>query len=203
MNFLAHIYLSGNNDLVKIGNFVGDWIKGNEYKKYPADIQKGILIHRSIDFYTDNHPTIRKSKNRLNDKYHKYSGIIIDIFYDHFLASNWKVYSTILLSDFLNNVHESLLVNMHYFSEEIQEFIPRFMKYKWIESYDSLLGIEKVLQGMSKHTSLPDKTDEAIEILKMYYDDFQNEFFEYFPQLIQHVEERFQVKVKNLPGYSK
>jgi acyl carrier protein phosphodiesterase len=196
MNFLAHIYLSGNNDLVKIGNFVGDWIKGNDYKKYPADIQKGILMHRSIDFYTDSHPTIKQSKSRLNDKYHKYSGIIIDIFYDHFLASNWKLYSTVLLSDFVNNVHEGLLVNMHYFSEEIQEFIPRFMNYGWIESYDTPQGIEKVLQGMSKHTSLPDKTDEAIEILKQHYDNFRNEFFEYFPQLIHHVEERFQVTIK-------
>jgi acyl carrier protein phosphodiesterase len=85
---------------------------------------------------------------------------------------------------------------MHYFSEEIQEFIPRFMNYGWIESYDTPQGIEKVLQGMSKHTSLPDKTDEAIEILKQHYDNFRNEFFEYFPQLIHHVEERFQVTIK-------
>jgi acyl carrier protein phosphodiesterase len=201
MNFLAHIYLSGNNDLVKIGNFVGDWIKGNDYKKYPEDIQKWILMHRYIDSFTDNHPTIKKSKSRLNEKYHKYSGIIIDIFYDHFLANNWKNYSNILLNDFISDLHKSLLIHMHHFSIEIQEFIPRFMKYKWIESYPTLIGIEKVLQGMSKHTSLPDRTVEAIDILKSHYDSFQNEFYDYFPQLIDSVEKKFGFTLVN-PGDS-
>jgi acyl carrier protein phosphodiesterase len=193
MNFLAHIYLSGNNDLVKIGNFVGDWIKGNDYKQYPEDIQKGILMHRYIDSYTDNHPVIKKSKFRLNEKYHKYSGIIIDIFYDHFLAKSWKNYSNVSLDDFIGNLNKSLLVYMHYFSKDIQDFIPRFMKYKWIESYATLNGIEKVLEGMSKHTSLPDKTVDAIDILKLHYESFLNEFCEYFPQLIDQVESKFGV----------
>ena len=195
MNFLAHIYLSGNNDLIKIGNFVGDWIKGNEFKKYVPDIQKGILMHRFIDSYTDNHPIVKKSKNRLNDKYHKYSGIIIDIFYDHFLAKNWQTYSPVILNDFISSLKESLLINMHHFSPEIQEFIPRFMKFGWMESYVTLEGIELVLQGMSRHTSLPDKTEDAIKILQVYYTNFENEFLEYFPQLIKRIEEDYEVEL--------
>jgi acyl carrier protein phosphodiesterase len=195
MNFLAHIYLSGNNDLIKIGNFVGDWIKGNEFKKYEPDIQKGILMHRFIDSYTDNHPIVKKSKNRLNDKYHKYSGIIIDIFYDHFLAKNWQTYSPVILNDFISSLKESLHINMHHFSPEVQEFIPRFMKFGWMESYVTLEGIELVLQGMSRHTSLPDKTEDAIKILKAYYKNFENEFLEYFPQLIKRIEEDYEVEL--------
>jgi len=191
MNFLAHVYLSGDNDLVRIGNFVGDWIKGNDYKIYVPDIQKGIIMHRFIDSYTDSHPTIKKSKTRLNEKYHKYSGIIIDIFYDHFLATNWQTYSPVLLRDFINDLNRSLLANMHHFSKEIQEFIPRFMKFGWIESYATLEGIELVLKGMSRHTSLPDKTKDAICILEEHYEGFQNEFFEYFPQLVNSIEEQF------------
>jgi len=193
MNFLAHIYLSGNNDLIKIGNFVGDWIKGNEFKKYGPDIQKGILMHRFIDYYTDNHPVVKKSKSRLNDKYHKYSGIIIDIFYDHFLAINWKIYSPVSLNDFISDLRESLLANMHHFSPEIQEFIPRFMKFGWMESYVTLEGIELVLQGMSRHTSLPDKTVDAINILQEHYKGFESEFLDYFPQLIKRIEEDYQI----------
>ena len=193
MNFLAHIYLSGDNDLIKIGNFVGDWIKGNDFKKYKPDIQKGILMHRFIDYYTDSHPIVKKSKSRLNDKYHKYSGIIIDIFYDHFLAKNWETYSPVVLNDFISSLKESLLINMHHFSPEIQEFIPRFMKFGWMESYVTMGGIELVLQGMSRHTSLPDKTEDAIKILGIYYKNFENEFLEYFPQLIKRVEEDYEV----------
>jgi acyl carrier protein phosphodiesterase len=198
MNFLAHIYLSGENDQVKVGNFIGDWIKGTDHKNYPADIQKGILLHRSIDSYTDNHPIVKKSKIRLNDKYHKYSGIIIDIYYDHFLAHNWKEFSKMELVDFTRNLNHCLVAHMSYLPLDIQEFIPRFMKRRWIESYATLEGIERVLQGMSKHTSLPDKTVDAINILKTQYDGFKEEFFEYFPQLVAHVEEKFQVGIERV-----
>jgi acyl carrier protein phosphodiesterase len=195
MNFLAHIYLSGENDQVKIGNFIGDWIKGNDFNKYPADIKKGILIHRSIDSYTDNHPIVRQSKSRLNDKYHKYSGVIIDIFYDHFLSVNWDTYSSVSISDFTNGLNNCLTAYMEFLPAPIQEFIPRFMKNRWMESYGTPDGIEKVLEGMSRHTSLPDKTIDAIEILKIYYTEFQNEFNEYFPTLIHHVEEKFLISI--------
>ena len=198
MNFLAHIYLSGENDQMKVGNFIGDWIKGNDHCKYPADIQKGILLHRSIDSFTDNHPIVKKSKNRLNDQYHKYSGIIIDIFYDHYLAHNWKTFSGIELVDFTRNLNNVLVSHMEFLPVEIQEFIPRFMKRRWIESYATLEGIERVLEGMSKHTSLPDKTIDAIVILKNEYDDLKTEFFDFFPQLVTHVEEKFQVAIKHL-----
>lgn len=196
MNFLAHIYLSGDSDQVKIGNFIGDWIKGNDFNNFPADIKKGILIHRSIDSYTDSHPIVRLSKSRLNDKYHKYSGVIIDIFYDHFLSVNWDSYSSVSISEFTNELNNCLTAYMSFLPASIQEFIPRFMKNRWIESYATPEGIEKVLEGMSRHTSLPDKTIDAIEILKTYYSEFQNEFIEYFPTLIHHVEEKFQISIQ-------
>jgi acyl carrier protein phosphodiesterase len=92
MNFLAHIYLSGDNDLLKIGNFMADSIRGNQYLQYPDEIKKGILLHRFIDTFTDAHLIYRKSKHRLHEKYGHYSGVIMDIVYDHFLAKNWNHY---------------------------------------------------------------------------------------------------------------
>lgn len=196
MNFLAHTYLSGDNDQVKVGNFIGDWIKGNEHNKYPADIQKGILLHRKIDSFTDNHPIVKKSKSRLINEYQKYAGIIIDIFYDYFLASNWKNYSNLELSDFTAQLNQCLVANMHYLPLDLKEFIPSFMRRKWMESYATLSGIEKVLQGMSKHTSLPDRTYDAMIILRSHQDEFNQEFTEYFPQLVQYVEDTFGITVR-------
>jgi acyl carrier protein phosphodiesterase len=196
MNFLAHIYLSGDNDQVKVGNFIGDWIKGNGHQKYPAEIQRGILMHRLIDSFTDNHAIVKQSKSRLNDEYHKYSGIIVDIFYDHFLATNWANYSDLTLPDFTNNLNTCLTNHLDLLPANIQEFIPRFMSRGWIESYASLDGIEKVLVGMSKHTSLPDKTLDAIIILQNQYEGFQREFTEFFPQLVAEVEKRFDISVR-------
>ena len=93
MNFRAHIYLSGENEPLKIGNFIADSIRGNSYLDYPEDLKNGILLHRYIDTFTDAHPIYRKSKHRLHEKYGHYSGVIMDIVYDHFLAKNWNKYS--------------------------------------------------------------------------------------------------------------
>jgi acyl carrier protein phosphodiesterase len=100
MNFLAHIYLSGNDNLLKIGNFMADSIRGNHYLDYPDSLRKGILLHRHIDTFTDSHPIYRKSKHRLHSKYGHYSGVIMDIVYDHFLSKNWSVYSNEKLEDY-------------------------------------------------------------------------------------------------------
>ena len=112
MNFLAHIYLSGDNDLLKIGNFMADSIRGNSYENYPDEIKKGILLHRSIDSFTDMHPVYRKSKHRLHEKYGHYSGVIMDIFYDHFLAKNWANYSNKKLEEYAENTN-ILCINIH------------------------------------------------------------------------------------------
>ncbi len=93
MNFLAHLYLSGNDEQLMIGNFIADSVKGSSYKNFPDGIKRGILLHRAIDFYSDNHSVFLKSVERLRPNYHKYAGVIVDIFFDHFLAKNWKEYS--------------------------------------------------------------------------------------------------------------
>ena len=105
MNFLAHIYLSGTDEGVKIGNFMADSIRGRQYESYPKAIMKGILLHRAIDSFTDNHPIYRKSKHRLHEKYGHYSGVIMDIVYDHFLAKNWASYSDELLENYAQNFY--------------------------------------------------------------------------------------------------
>ena len=112
MNFLAHIYLSGENDDIKIGNFLGDFVKGRLNKltntQFSDGIIKGLSLHREIDFFTDNHPIVRKSIDRLQPKYHKFSGIVVDMFYDHILAKNFHQYSLISLEDYANNFYDLL-----------------------------------------------------------------------------------------------
>ncbi len=98
MNFLAHLYLSPDNTEIIIGNFIADHIVGNKFQQYSDAIQKGIMLHREIDTYTDAHAIVRRSKRRLNERYRHYNGVIIDIFYDHFLAVNWNTYSNIPLN---------------------------------------------------------------------------------------------------------
>ena len=108
MNFLAHLYLSFDNKEVMVGNFIADSIRGNKFNNFSPEIQKGIILHRNIDTYTDQHPVVRESKRRLHKRYRHYDGVIIDLFFDHFLAKNWNNYSRIPLIVYSESLYKLL-----------------------------------------------------------------------------------------------
>jgi len=187
MNFLAHIYLSGKNDEIKLGNFIGDYVKGTAYNNYSPLIRKGILLHRKIDSFTDAHQIVRKHKSLFYSKYHKYAGVIIDIIYDHFLARYWHMFSEVDYNEYIISIYKFLTSNLENMPQEISKIVPNLIYHNWLNSYKTIKGIENVLIGMSKGTSLPSESNYAILILRQHYGDIKNEFFTYFPQLIEYV----------------
>ena len=128
MNFLAHTYLSGCNEEIIVGNFMGDYVKGKNYKLFPEQVKKGILIHRDIDTFTDMHQITRISKQRIAPRYHKYAGIITDIFYDHFLASMWDNYSNLSLQEFVRRTYDLLKRNYKFLPDAIKRWFPTFLE---------------------------------------------------------------------------
>lgn len=184
MNYLAHIYLSGENDLVTIGNFMADGIKGKSYKKFSKDIQIGILLHRHIDTFTDAHKTVRKSTKRLHKKYGHYSGIIVDILYDHFLAKNWNKYSDVPLDEYVNTFYNSLEKHYEILPLRIQKMMPYMMTDNWLLNYASIKGIQRVLDGMNRRTKNRSGMHEAVMELEAFYTDFEDEFTSFFDELI-------------------
>ena len=108
MNFLAHLYLSGNNENTIIGNFIANHVKGNGINKYEPGIRNGIILHREIDWFTDSHPQFLISKKRLTPTYRKYAGVIIDMYYDHFLSAYWDVYSEEPIISFTKRMYRTM-----------------------------------------------------------------------------------------------
>ncbi len=190
MNFLAHIYLSGNNDQLKIGNFIADMIKGNKYKIYPIEIQKGIKLHRHIDSFTDTHDIVKKSKKRLHSRYKHYDGVIIDVLYDHFLAKNWSAYSNIPLKEYAQNFYSLLHTNYDILPDTIKNFLPFMVKDDWLYSYSTFKGIENVLIGLNKRTQHKSQMHLAIEDLHLYYTELENDFTAFFTVLRSSCKEK-------------
>ncbi len=186
MNYLAHLYLSGNSDEIMFGNFIADKVKGNKYKLFPEQIQTGIIMHRKIDYFTDSHEIVKQSASRLKVKYGKYSGIIIDIFYDHFLASQWQNYSEISLQNYCLKSYKIFLENYSLLPQRIQKFLPNLIASNRLYSYKNIEGIRNALEITSKYSSLPAETDFAINVLKNYYDDFKIEFNSFFNEIIEY-----------------
>jgi acyl carrier protein phosphodiesterase len=166
MNFLAHIYLSGDNALIQIGNFMADGIRGSDYLNHPLEVQKGIILHRAIDTFTDAHPIFRKSKHRLHDKYGHYSGIIIDIFYDHFLAKNWNNYSDDPLEKVADNFYENLQKHYHILTDKTKRMMPFMIARNWLVSYASIEGLGMILFQMDHRTKNRVAMHESVYELK-------------------------------------
>lgn len=200
MNYLAHLYLSGTNSDIILGNFLGDSLKGREYLKYNKTVQKGVFLHRFIDSFTDRHALVRAGSERLRPAYRKYSGVIVDIFYDHFLAINWRQYHHISINEFAEQMHKVLSGNYFDMPHKAQQLVPFLIQSKRLVTYESFDGIERTLKIMSIHTSLPDKTDFAMEILYRKYNDFNEEFNVFFKEIIAKIIKEFKIKLPYLPS---
>jgi acyl carrier protein phosphodiesterase len=183
LNYLAHLYLSGQNPSIISGNFIADAVKGNQYLKYSPEIIVGIKLHRFIDDFTDNHPIVERSKSILRPTFRKFSGIIIDIFYDHFLAKHWDKYSTTSLNCYTQEIYSMLQAHIHCFPERIQYMLPYMVKDNWLYQYKNPEGIDRALKGMAKRASFESGMENAGPALLKNYLDFEADFFEYFPIL--------------------
>jgi len=182
MNFLAHIYLSYDNPELEIGNFIADSVKGNDYLKYSDNIKKGILLHRKIDSYTDNHPIIKEAKDYFSD-YKHYSGVVLDIILDHFLAKNWNQFHSTPLLDFTKEFYRSLQTHWEILPLRIQHFFPKMESQNWLFMYSSLLGISDILYQMNLRTKNISKMNFSIIELSEYYNELENLFFIFFKDL--------------------
>ncbi len=183
MNFLAHLYLSEQNTNIMIGNFIADGIPGNKFDMYQEEIQQGIRLHREIDTFTDTHAMVRKSKRRLHERYKHYKGVIIDIFYDHYLAKNWTLFSETPLEEYVQSVYALLQANFDILPKKTQELLPYMIRYDWLYNYQYKEGIRQVLNGMNRRTKGISQMDLAIEDLENLEDEFEQDFMLFFEDL--------------------
>ncbi|NJB35726.1 ACP phosphodiesterase [Croceivirga sp. JEA036] len=192
MNFLAHIYLSFDQPEITVGNFIADHIRANKYQHLPERIQQGILLHRAIDTFTDTHPIPKKSSKKLHKNYGHYSRVIVDIYYDHFLAKNWHRYSNEPLLDYVENFYSLLEDYFTILPKATQRMIPYMIADNWLYNYANLAGIAKVLNGMNRRTKNRSKMNFAILDLEEHYTAFEQEFVTFFDELVIFSKTKFQ-----------
>ena len=173
-----------------IGNFIADHIQGNKYENFSKEIQQGIFLHREIDTFTDAHAVVRKSKRRLHARYRHYDGVIIDIFYDYFLAKNWATYSEIPIELFTKSVYNLLDEIKLDLPIKSQQFINYMIEYNILFNYKYKDGIEKVLNGMNKRTKGKSQMNLAIEDLHRLETEFEADFTLFFKELIVHTNKK-------------
>ncbi len=169
-----------------MGNFIADFVKGKESKSYQRDIFLGILFHRKIDAFTNKHCQFAESKKRLWQRHRHYSAVIVDIFYDHFLAKNWDDYSITPLADFARHAYSTIQHFNNILPQKAQQVLPHMITNNWLVNYQKLKGIDRAMQGMARRASFPSEMASAIEDLEKDYRNFENDFRVFFPDLVAY-----------------
>jgi acyl carrier protein phosphodiesterase len=189
MNYLAHIYLSGNNEQIKIGNFIGDFVKGNPNSKFNNDIAFGIFLHRKIDRFTDTHPIVRKCRALFFEEFSHYSGVITDVLFDYFLAKNWSIYSTTNLAEFVQDFYKLLNKNLTLLPNSVQKMYPHLVHGNWLFNYRTIEGIEQIIFQMNKSTSSQPGLQNSVHTLTQNHALLENYFFAFFESLQTEVKQ--------------
>jgi len=184
MNYLAHLFLSGENREIQAGNLFGDEVKGKDYENFPENIKIGLLHHRFIDSYTDTHEVNLAAKKKLYPQIGKYAGVALDIYYDHFLAKYWIEYSKIELSEYTNSAYEALKTHSFLFSYKSQHLLELMKKYDWLTNYAEMSGMEKTFSGMANRLGENSGMRNAYSLLVKEYAMLESVFRDYFPDLI-------------------
>ena len=192
MNYLAHAFLSGTNNELLVGNFIADSVRGSQLQHFPSWVAQGIVLHRQIDAFTDSHPVVQKSKERLRPKYRKYAGVITDIYYDHFLAANFNTFSPIKLPQYAQHVYDVVNRYEAILPERVNYFLPYMVKQNWLLSYAEITGIRKSLTGLSRRTTFISDMETAADELEENYSMYATEFFLFFPDLQAYVRDCLQ-----------
>ena len=187
MNYLAHAYLSGKDEHILIGNFIADAVKGKAVNDFSNDVRRGIILHRFIDEFTDSHSLHKASRAKLHGRYGHYSGVLVDIYYDHFLAKNWLNYSNTPLTNYTDWLYGILENNTEILPERIKFMLKYMVPQNWLLNYAHLDGIGRVLRGMANRAKFNSQMEHGVEDLERYYDDFEAEFTEFFPILVEFV----------------
>lgn len=190
MNYLAHLCLSGEEEELLVGNFIADEVKGKKFAEhYRPGIARGISLHRAIDAFTDAHYLHIRCRQRLYEKHHHYSGVVVDIFFDHFLTEQWSKFNNLPLPEFASRCFRTLSAFKGELPQVMQFMSETMIRYNWLLSYQSFEGLQKAFEGMAKRTAYPSRMSEAVDDLKVHYEFFEENFSLFFPLLQQYVRE--------------
>jgi acyl carrier protein phosphodiesterase len=186
MNFLAHLALSGDDPEIMVGNFMGDFVKGNLAGRFPPRIGRGVMLHRQIDTFALHNADFRCSKRRLDASFGHYRGVLVDVFYDHFLARNWDEYSAVPFAGFLAHARGIIEGYEGVVPERLAGIIPVIFS-ELIPSYRDVTGIERALERMAARVARPNPLGRGSEELRVHYGSLRDDFARFFPTAVDFV----------------
>jgi acyl carrier protein phosphodiesterase len=189
MNYLGHAFLSFGDADILTGNMIGDHVKGKlALDNYPEGIRKGIMLHRKIDQFTDEHPATQRAKVLFREKYRLYAGAVMDTLFDHFLANDPKQFgSEKKLLDFSLETYSRLEQNSQYFPDRFAQYFPYMKEHNWLYNYRHMQGMKQSLGGLERRAKYMPPSDEAYKTFVGYYYHLNQCYYELIDDVITFV----------------
>jgi len=182
MNYLGHLYLSPPGEDALLGSLLGDFVKGPIADRYPHAVARAIALHRRLDSYTDSHPAVKLSKSRVSAPRRRYAGIMVDVFYDHFLARHWHEFHEEPLRVFSARIYEMLERRHHELPERLQRMAPSMVRWDWFGSYAEVESIYGALNRISQRLKRENPLLESADELLSNYAGLENDFRRFLPE---------------------
>ncbi|NMP17727.1 acyl carrier protein phosphodiesterase [Thalassotalea sp. Y01] len=192
MNYLAHLYFAKDNSHSVVGNLMGDFMKGVNIVSLPKATANGIHTHRMIDKFTDNHHLVRQLKPLLSDKRRRFSGLISDVAFDHFLAKHWQRFHHLSLEQFCQQVYLHLRNYPHPLPGRMPHVVRSMINDDWLGGYHDMVLTGRAIDSMSKRIRFKNTLAGAIEEVERHYQQFEHNFLAFFPELCRHVNQQNQ-----------
>jgi acyl carrier protein phosphodiesterase len=187
MNYLVHFLLTGDDEELRLGDVLGDLVKGRverfEHPGLTARMRTGIQLHRTIDTFSDHHPAVLRSKRILTPAYGRLSSVIVDVFYDHVLARRWTEHHPRPLPEYTQDVYRTLRGNLHRLPAAVHPLIHAMSRGDWLRAYATQGGIDRALQGMAQRRPVAAGIGTAGRRLSEHFERFSADFDEFLPDL--------------------
>lgn len=187
MNWLAHLLLSDPTPAFRVGGILPDLVSAAVLENLPMEFQRGIERHRQVDAFTDSHPIVRRSVQRIQPPLRRFGGILVDIFYDHFLSRNWHIYSDIPLPVFVAECYAAFDATQTHLPPAVFDQLARIRAGNWLLSYGDTAGLAHTLQRLGSRIRRPVDFAPAMMMLESDYDSFHADFMAFFPTIKEHL----------------
>lgn len=183
MNHLAHALLAGDDDALRLGGMLGDFVRGAPEAEWPADVAAGIRLHRAIDAYTDSHPQVLAAKARLAPPYRRYAGILLDVWFDHLLARDFDRWSAQSLDDFSGDLRRLLRAHEAALPPGLARFLRYMQAHGLPAGYARPDVVAQALAGIGQRLRRDNPLAEALPVLQAQERVLGEHFEVFFPEL--------------------
>ena len=192
MNWLAHTFLSTSHIEFQLGNLLADVVRGDARLAMTAEFQRGAACHKEIDAFTDSHPIVRRSRMRVPDTYRRFSGVLLDVFYDYLLAQHWSRFAQLPLAQFTSDFYVAAGAASLRLPGDAQQMLERIIRYDSLTSYRTSAGVERALHRISAYLTSrwrkPFALEASVPHLMAAEAELTDDFLEFFPALEAHVQ---------------